>query len=270
LQVLRLNGNHPELLPNLKVLCLRWPSERTYHESRILSIRGRKPPILTPATLWDVVESRASPPAQQRPGLEEVQLLGASSSEEEHGFMNAQMNLLIGDDAWPFPTGSWASNPFDYEEMLQLRTELQKKFKPMGGGYTMGAYVNFMLHREMDGIMRKLEELELGGCEGVILAVSLIDADYSDSSADLGCCPCIQRVGILYHLDEITRTEEGLIPGDWMYTFRSRAASLLAMWKPIILPQFQALSRRWCYVPLGSSRLQCQHRNGECYTATFG
>ncbi|RXW16864.1 hypothetical protein EST38_g8996 [Candolleomyces aberdarensis] len=237
LQVLRRNATPPGLLPNLKVLTLRWPAEYTYHESYMPAIRGWKPPIVKPSTLWDVVQSRLSTPAQQRPQLQEVRLLGSSPSSEEYEVLNAQMNLLIGDNALPFPAGSWAaSSTLDYEGLSQLRSALQKKFKPIGGKYQTGAHVNLMLHWEMDGIMGKLEELDLEGCKGVILA----------------------RMGVLYHLDEIARTEEEVIPGDWIYSFRSRAANLLAKWKPIILPQFQGLPYRWCYVPLGSARLQCQ------------
>ncbi|RXW14447.1 hypothetical protein EST38_g11409 [Candolleomyces aberdarensis] len=66
----------------------------------------------------------------------------------------------------------------------------------------------------MDGVMRKLDELDLGGYQGLILA----------------------RIGILYHLDEIARSEEGAIPGDSIHSFRSKAAKLLERWKAIILP----------------------------------
>ncbi|KAJ2935998.1 hypothetical protein H1R20_g1096, partial [Candolleomyces eurysporus] len=174
LQVLRRDANLPELLPNLKVLSLRWPAEYTYSESYILFLRGRKPALVKPSTLWEVVQSRISTSAQQQPRLQEVRLLGVSSSKEEYEVLNAQMNLLIGDSAWPFPAGSWAaSDTLDYEGLSQLRTALQKKFKPFGGKYPTGAHVNLMLHWEMDGIMRKLEEFDLEGCKGVILAVSL-------------------------------------------------------------------------------------------------
>ncbi|KAJ2935956.1 hypothetical protein H1R20_g1136, partial [Candolleomyces eurysporus] len=218
---------HHLVLPKLKILTLRWPSEL----AREPELRT---PILQPSTLLEVVQSR------EQGSLQEVRLIG--NYTEDNIEWNAQLNLFDFSELPQFTGGSMVS-AFQLQEAVEWQKELQEKFTgiipDLGGGryYSKGAPANMMLHWEMHKLMRKLEELDLAGSEG------------------LG--QILVRRGVLHQLYSITHTEPGVIPGDRMYYFRKRAKDLLEKWKPVILPGYQALRHRWCYVSLASARLRC-------------
>ncbi|KAJ2932208.1 hypothetical protein H1R20_g4890, partial [Candolleomyces eurysporus] len=218
---------HHLVLPKLKILTLRWPSEL----AREPELRT---PILQPSTLLEVVQSR------EQGSLQEVRLIG--NYTEDNTEWNAQLNLFDFSELPQFTGGSMVS-AFQLQEAVEWQKELQEKFTgiipDLGGGryYSKGAPANMMLHWEMHKLMRKLEELDLAGSEG------------------LG--QILVRRGVLHQLYSITHTEPGVIPGDRMYYFRKRAKDLLEKWKPVILPGYQALRHRWCYVSLASARLRC-------------
>ncbi|KAJ2919377.1 hypothetical protein MD484_g988, partial [Candolleomyces efflorescens] len=218
---------HHLVLPRLRILTLRWPSELAREpELRIPTIR--------PAALLEVVQAR------EQGSLQEVRLIG--NYTEDNAEWNNQLTLFDVSE-WPSFTGGSTVSESQLDEVVEWQKELQEKFTgvifDLGGGryYSKGAPANMMLHWEMHKVMKKLEELDLAasGSLGQILA----------------------RRGILYQLYSITHIDPGVIPGDRMYYFRKRARDLLEKWRPLILPGYQALRHRWCYVSLASARLRC-------------
>jgi hypothetical protein len=155
---------HHLILPKLKILTLRWPSEL----AREPELRT---PVIQPAALLRVVQSR------EQGSLQEVRLIG--NYTEDNAGWNGQLNLFDFSELPSFAAGSMVSNS-QLEEAVEWQKELQEKFTgvifDLGGGryYSKGAPANMMLHWEMHKLMKKLEELDLAasGSLGQILAVS--------------------------------------------------------------------------------------------------
>ncbi|TEB27908.1 hypothetical protein FA13DRAFT_841704 [Coprinellus micaceus] len=89
--------------------------------------------------------------------------------------------------------------------------------------YSASDFLNILHQRDMNTLMKAIEEHDISGCDSRTLV----------------------RRGVLSLLDEIRTRPEGAIPGDKLFNFRKRAASLCDKWKPQLLREYQVSPYRW-------------------------